>query len=295
VSAPFLDALKVVALADPAIKAAAAAVDTAAHDAPSGVLTWPEIEWALSHLQEIDVNPQDFERLTQLFMNGKGLIELVGRPALRVSGRTLPVVFELPEDVTMEGLLAVSEPTGLDLIVVKDSDGRRFVAVNARGRLHRVVKGVRGVLATEKFREVQVVHVTDVNNGFFEGASMIPRRVWKLVGDTFGNALDAQLEATVADNVGQIAGQPPAKEKQVNVGLVTAALMGLGTIGLGAALATAPTAAYILLGLMTAGSLYNGLRGWMRRPDLFFVLNMAGVQVARSHRLGLEFLDGDKS
>lgn len=290
-SEPFLDALRVQALTDPQMRTAAAAVDAAAHEQASGVLTWPEILWARDHIGDIDVDTKDFERLEALFETGRDLLELVGRPALRVSGRVFPMVLELPKDVTTEGLLAITEPTGLDLIVVEAADGQRFVAVNPRGSLDRVVKGLRGVLATENYREVRVLHVNDVNNGFFEGASMIPRRVWKLVGDTFGNTLDARLEATVADNVGEMVGMPAAKEKQVNVGLVTAALMGLGTIGLGAALATAPTAAYVLLGLIAAGSLYNGLRGWLRRPDLFFVLNVAGVQVARGHRLGLDILD----
>lgn len=287
---PFLDALRVDALTDPEVRETAARVDAAAHDEPQGVLTWPEIRWAQSNLQK-EADNVSFQRLVGLFEDGVDLLGLVGRPALRLAGREYPIVLEVPEDVTSAGLLAITEPTGLDLIIVERGP-TRYVAVNPRGRLHRAVKGMRGVLATESYHEVRVTEVVDVNNGFFEGAALIPRRVWQLVSDTFGSALDNSLEATVADNVGQVVGKDPKKTPQVSVGIVTAGLMGLGTIGVGAAMATAPTAAYALLGLIAAGSFYNAVRGATRRPDLFYVLNIAGVQVAQSGRLAPSVAQG---
>lgn len=287
---PFLDALRIAALGNDEVRACAARVDAAAHDEPQGVITLPEIRWAQANMHD-EVEQVAFQRLVGLFEGGVDLLGLVGRPALRLAGREYPVVLEIPKDVTNDALLAITEPTGLDLIII-EGEGIRYVAVNPRGRLQRVVKGMRGVLTTDRYDEVRVTHVVDVNNGFLEGASLIPRRVWGLVGDTFGSALDSNLEATVADNVGQLVGRPPKKGNEVNVGIVTAGLMGLGTIGLGAALATAPMAAYVLLAVIASGSLYNGLRGALRRPDLYFVLNIAGVQLAQSHRLTPEALRG---
>jgi hypothetical protein len=285
---------------------------------PNGQISYAEVVWAKKEIEKMkrgedcafcDKVPADereafiqsFERLTGFFEAPMNNLEMVRRAPLILGQTQFDDVFEIDNKASLERDLATMLRAGYDVIAVKDPKRKKtYVALNHHGTLRRVARGTDGVLKTPYFDPVRVVFAEDINNGFWEGISLIPRSILQLISDIFSRGKNRVLEEgqsgageKVEEPIKEVAAYTtPASvvlsnQPGSNVpGVVLAVAIGVGAVNMTTLVAQAPEAAVVLGSIGTVGTIYNAIFGrFFRRQDPYFVLNFAGIQLAHKKHL----------
>jgi hypothetical protein len=311
---PAVSSMHIWALQDPADQAVANRIDEFKPKDANKQISLPEIRWARHELDKLLANrpsklaqvPESeredfakrFARIEAFFEDPSANLALILRPKLRLAGKVYDHVFELRDVRDLDATLMVMKQSGYDLIVVRDEASKAiFVAISDKGRLHNCQPGTEAVLETEHFDQVSILRVEDLNNGFYEGLLLIPRKLAELASDVFSgganritskprgpDAEPEQLDSTVRDiatynGSASVILPKPAETGTRAPGVVLASAIGVGAVGFSTLVATAPEAAGVLTVISVIGSLYNAFFGAFRKRDPYFILNVAGVQL----------------
>jgi hypothetical protein len=307
-----------------AVKKAAAIIDACKPDLPdnpktkepNGQISYAEIAWAKKQIEKMKRGedsaiaakvPEEeresfyaaFDELVTFFDAPMKNLDMVRRAPLLLGEKQYDDVFEIDNKAHLERDLSTMLQAGYDLIAVKDTKRKKtYVALNHHGSLKRVAHGTEGLLKTPYFEPVKVVFAEDLNNGFWEGISLIPRSILQLVSDVFSRGKNRVLQY----NDGSEKLEEPIKEIATYVspasvvlsnqqgsnvpGVVLAVAIGLGAVNLTTLMAQAPEAAVVIGGIATVGTIYNAIFGrFFRRQDPYFILNFAGIQLARKSQV----------
>lgn len=310
-----VDSIRISAFTEPEAREVAEIVDEALNaDARSRTLSFPEVQWAREELERMkkgetsklsgivcntqcDSFEKKLERVEKAYTTGEGLLGLVRAPPLRLAGTVYENVFALPKNQQLGPMLELAGKSGFDLIVVEDADANRYLAVNGGGRLNRVEKNAEAILAGKDWQHVRVIHVDDVVNSFFEGTMALPRGLGERVEDYFESRIDSsinqKLKAGVDDAIDRV-NNPEMKETDKpsrSPALVVAGAVSVGGAALSTFIGVAPEVLASLAGIAAVTTVYNAMRGALRRPDPHFVLNVMGVHLAGERRIPISKLD----
>jgi hypothetical protein len=302
-------------------KKVAAIIDTSKPEIPglpkqretNGQLSYPEMVWAKGEMEKLDRDegvfatkvPEEeraefrkhFEELYAFFHDPMKHLEMIRRAPLIVGEKQYCDVFEISNKCDLERDLTTMLRAGYDVIGVRDPHKKKtYVALNHNGALKRVGRGTEGVMKTPYFDQVKVVFAEDINNGFWEGVSLIPRAIAELLSNLFSRGKNRVLSeghkpeelgekiTEVAQFVTPASIAMPDKDGPQVPGLILAVAIGLGAVNLTQIVAAAPEAGIVIGGLATVGTIYNAIFGkFFRRQDPYFVLNFAGVQLAHKN------------
>lgn len=275
---------------------------------PNGQISYAEVVWAKKEIEKMkrgegsafcDQVPReereqfvkDFDQLVAFFDEPMKHLEMVRRAPLIIGGKQYDDVYEVDYKAHRERDLSTMLRSGYDVIAVRASKKKIYVALNHQGPLKRVARGANGVLKTPYFDPVQVIFAEDQNNGFWEGVSLIPRGILQLFSDIFSRGKNRFEDVQAIENVDRpvkdfVSNANPtaaalANQQSNAPGIVLAVAVGLGAVNLTTLVAQAPEAGIVVGALATVGTIYNAIFGrFFRRQDPYFVLNFAGIQLA---------------
>ncbi len=306
--------LHIWALNEHGLKKVAGIIDQTKPHEGNGRLSFPEVTWARAEVdklargepnafsekvsaEEVDAFVRDFGRLEAFFQAPMKNLAEIRRPPLLLGKTTYTDVFEIDNGMNLDRDLSTMLEAGYDVIGVRDAKRKKnYVALNHHGTLKNVSRGTEGVLKTPYFDPVKVIFAEDINNGFWEGICLIPRSVFQLISNIFSNGKNRVIhdgeqggDAAIRDVAAAVAPATaviPSQSGNSVPGLVLAAAIGLGAVNLSTLAATAPEAGKVLLVVATLGTIYNAIFGrYFRTQDPYFVLNFAGVQLAKKDQV----------